>query len=532
MNGRLGTVCQYLPEAGRFEVSISPGQLVKLKEQNLEKLDLKPGDYVQVSGLTSESGKDLNGRSGSVIRLVEEKSRFEVRLGPYWLVSLKAENLQKLERLSLEQETFRSMLRDLLQAYRSCPEIQADASKPLSELRAPTSVIERVGKEKYLAALRGAQAPVFERYSYPGGSKGADLLKAEISRAILQGDRDVAELSRELDYTLGILPPGEGRGDGGDAAQVTRTRLFARSKAVAYREIGQLLARQWQEALTKGKSQQQANDEVLLAEDEREKLSAAAAVRIYEESWRNLLAVQPALLGAEPSTWHHDWGRRVCSAEVVETLVKRGFVVLPRALDSSLASRAGQELSSKLHEKRRLRRSTAPLNCGALSTWLQIAEEEDKAHVRLCFPALYEAAEKMCSLPDALLAADGSGCFSKLRTDPTVKVSAHEPGVKHGLHLDSFGGETNLRMVTCLLYVNDEDFTEQHGGALRIFEELMPPDVPRNAEVPEKGAEEPHLDVPPLTGTLVLFLSRRVCHEVLPASRNRYLMTLWVPALP
>merc|ERR1719323_274307 len=116
-----------------------------------------------------------------------------------------------------------------------------------------------------------------------------------------------------------------------------------------------------------------------------------------------------------------------------------------------------------------------------------------------------------------------------------TKLLANSPGVRHRTHLDWKGGDNNLRMVSCLLYINEADFSEADGGALRLYSHLCDENALRSAPPcsgEAEAAEAPHVDLAPLAGRLVLFLSRRVWHEALPARRDRFGMTLWVPALP
>jgi hypothetical protein len=57
--------------------------------------ELALGDVVEVFGLTSEQGKDLNGRSGKIGSYNKEKKRYEISLGDR-VVSLKLENLRRV----------------------------------------------------------------------------------------------------------------------------------------------------------------------------------------------------------------------------------------------------------------------------------------------------------------------------------------------------------------------------------------------------------------------------------------------------
>ncbi|KPC53961.1 2OG-Fe(II) oxygenase [Amantichitinum ursilacus] len=77
-------------------------------------------------------------------------------------------------------------------------------------------------------------------------------------------------------------------------------------------------------------------------------------------------------------------------------------------------------------------------------------------------------------------------------------------------HLDQHRN-ADTRVVTFVLYLNDADWAAEDGGQLRMF----------------LHDDAPPLDVTPLGGTLVLFMSDRYEHEVLPARRERRSMTGW-----
>ncbi len=83
-------------------------------------------------------------------------------------------------------------------------------------------------------------------------------------------------------------------------------------------------------------------------------------------------------------------------------------------------------------------------------------------------------------------------------------------GAHYVRHTDAPPGH-NIRRVTALLYLN-ADWKPEHGGELR-----MHVDPPR--------------DVAPELGRLVVFLSERVEHEVLPAFAPRFAATAWYRAV-
>lgn len=89
--------------------------------------------------------------------------------------------------------------------------------------------------------------------------------------------------------------------------------------------------------------------------------------------------------------------------------------------------------------------------------------------------------------------------------------SRYAPGAFYRKHLDQFRGD-DRRRLSCVLYLN-ENWTREDGGELRL-----------HLDAAEAGKFE---DVLPAGGTLVLFLSERFAHEVLPAKRERLSIAGW-----
>lgn len=84
----------------------------------------------------------------------------------------------------------------------------------------------------------------------------------------------------------------------------------------------------------------------------------------------------------------------------------------------------------------------------------------------------------------------------------------YRPGAFYRRHLDAFRGEAN-RVLSLVAYLNP-DWKPEDGGELVLY--------------PENG--EP-VTVLPEMGTLVVFLSEELAHEVLPARRDRYSIAGW-----
>lgn len=79
-------------------------------------------------------------------------------------------------------------------------------------------------------------------------------------------------------------------------------------------------------------------------------------------------------------------------------------------------------------------------------------------------------------------------------------------GARYVRHLDAFPGGPN-RTLTAIYYLN-EGWKPEHGGGLRLY-------------------TEPPVDVEPILDRLVVFLSGRLEHEVLPTWVERLAITGW-----
>lgn len=79
--------------------------------------EFSPRDFVEVVGLESESGRQLNGQRGAVLAYIEESGRFEVQIGPCQAVRLKPRSLRKLT----EQERHQSLQTSLVEAVEALP---------------------------------------------------------------------------------------------------------------------------------------------------------------------------------------------------------------------------------------------------------------------------------------------------------------------------------------------------------------------------------------------------------------------------
>lgn len=84
-------------------------------------------------------------------------------------------------------------------------------------------------------------------------------------------------------------------------------------------------------------------------------------------------------------------------------------------------------------------------------------------------------------------------------------------GSRYHKHLDQFQHDKS-RKISCVLYLN-ETWDNDDGGALRMYL--------------DETEHANFIDISPQAGRLVLFLSERFPHEVLPAKRERISITGW-----
>jgi len=89
--------------------------------------------------------------------------------------------------------------------------------------------------------------------------------------------------------------------------------------------------------------------------------------------------------------------------------------------------------------------------------------------------------------------------------------AVYPEGSYYKKHLDRFRDD-DRRTLTAIVYLN-QDWTEADGGMLRFW--------------PDSSGEGESMDIAPLGGTLVTFLSELYWHEVLPAHRTRLALTGW-----
>lgn len=122
-------------------------------------------------------------------------------------------------------------------------------------------------------------------------------------------------------------------------------------------------------------------------------------------------------------------------------------------------------------------------------------------------PGQAEPCDRYLALMDELRLRLNRELFLGLE-DFEAHFALYPPGAFYRKHLDRFRDD-DRRAVSAVLYLNP-DWLPGEGGELRLY----------------LGDGSTH-DVLPEAGTLVVFLSGELPHEVLPASRERLSLTGW-----
>lgn len=167
------------------------------------------------------------------------------------------------------------------------------------------------------------------------------------------------------------------------------------------------------------------------------------------------------------------------------------------------------ELVSALAAECRRRAGDGQLNPAGVGRGgtLEVREAIRGDHIRWLEPGESSACDRYLDTMDALRQAINQGLFIGLE-DYECHFALYPPGAFYRRHLDRFRDD-DRRAVSAVIYLN-QDWQPGDGGELRMF------------------LDDQRLhDVAPTAGTLVVFLSGDVPHEVLAAGRERLSLTGW-----
>ena len=193
-----------------------------------------------------------------------------------------------------------------------------------------------------------------------------------------------------------------------------------------------------------------------------------------------------------------------------------GVTVLDKTVDKDLVATARLELAA-LEEAGQVTPSKDPCNVGARSVWLHFESPEETLQAP---PALRSLCQQLLGLPDALLRA-AAACSPneavaapRLRVHPHIMAATYRRGAEYHCHKDSYSGTDNQRMVTVLLYLND-DWRPGDGGELRVYGDRLDEEAAQAPEGLRKEAASMFLAVQLLMPFCLLMAQQYALEKVI-----------------
>lgn len=187
---------------------------------------------------------------------------------------------------------------------------------------------------------------------------------------------------------------------------------------------------------------------------------------------------------------------------LLDDLAEQGWAIATNALPADLTLELAKECRERANEG-----ALQPAGVGRGSAhWVQEGVRGD--HIQWLEPGQCAAGDRYLAMLDDLRGQLNQALYLGLE-DYEGHFALYPPGTFYQKHLDRFRDD-DRRAVSAVFYLNSDWLPEQ-GGALRLY-----------------LADGRELDVLPEAGTLVLFLSADLPHEVLPATRERLSLTGWL----
>lgn len=187
---------------------------------------------------------------------------------------------------------------------------------------------------------------------------------------------------------------------------------------------------------------------------------------------------------------------------LLDDLAEQGWAIATNALPADLTLELAKECRERANEG-----ALQPAGVGRGSAH-GVQEGVRGDHIQWLEPGQCAAGYRYLGMLDDLRGQLNQALYLGLE-DYEGHFALYPPGTFYQKHLDRFRDD-DRRAVSAVFYLNSDWLPEQ-GGALRLY-----------------LADGRELDVLPEAGTLVLFLSADLAHEVLPATRERLSLTGWL----
>lgn len=188
--------------------------------------------------------------------------------------------------------------------------------------------------------------------------------------------------------------------------------------------------------------------------------------------------------------------------QLLDDLAEQGWAIVANALPVDLTLELAQECRARANQG-----ALQPAGVGRGNAH-GVQEGVRGDHIQWLELGQCAAGDRYLAMLDDLRGQLNQALYLGLE-DYEGHFALYPPGTFYQKHLDRFRDD-DRRAVSAVFYLNSDWLPEQ-GGALRLY-----------------LADGRELDVLPEAGTLVLFLSADLPHEVLPATRERLSLTGWL----
>lgn len=188
--------------------------------------------------------------------------------------------------------------------------------------------------------------------------------------------------------------------------------------------------------------------------------------------------------------------------QLLDDLAEQGWAIVANALPADLTLELAQECRARANQG-----ALQPAGVGRGSAH-GVQEGVRGDHIQWLEPGQCAAGDRYLAMLDDLRGQLNQALYLGLE-DYEGHFALYPPGTFYQKHLDRFRDD-DRRAVSAVFYLNSDWLPEQ-GGVLRLY-----------------LADGRELDVLPEAGTLVVFLSADLPHEVLPATRERLSLTGWL----
>ena len=217
----------------------------------------------------------------------------------------------------------------------------------------------------------------------------------------------------------------------------------------------------------------------------------------------------------------------------VQTLSDRGYVIVPNFLPRDLVDELRRDITTLRSKSAFKVAKIGQDSTNELNTEIRIAETcflgRNRPELESVAPAgsassvrdrsggLYDVLDGLC---DSLDAIDPRNRLDKSLSE--LLYAYYPRGGFYRRHRDAIPNSASvLRKYSLLIYLNGEDWDpKSDAGQLRVHLDGGDDECP-------PGAEPKYVDIDPLGGTLVLFKSEMIPHEVLNTNSERFALVGW-----